>query len=220
MPCLVNKIGYSHLTSGINCQDSGCVTDKIKFVADGCGESTNSEVGAQLAAMYFKNGFFSSIHAFYNWLSITVMRGFSLDTIKNYFLFTTILLKETVDTFEVSYIGDGFIIGITSDNKVDYINLEEPGPPPFGAYNFIDPERLSYHKDGVSIKLRSFSKKQYKAMGVSTDGLRFIYALETRELFDEFSALLIRASEGNALCLKLFINKHQSTFQDDITIAI
>ena len=201
MPYLVNKIGYSHLTSGINCQDSGCVTDKIKFVADGCGESTNSEVGAQLAALYMKTEEIPTIDGLYNWLFKRLVFDAKLEIIKNYFLFTAILVEETEDAFEISYEGDGYIILITQENRVTYINLEEPGPPPFGAYNFIDPDRLSFHKEGVQTKFLKFSKAQYKNVGAATDGLRFVYALKTRELFDEFEALILKASEGNPLRL-------------------
>ena len=219
MPCLVLKQGHSHLTSGINCQDSGCVTDKIKFVADGCGESTNSEVGAQLAALHMHITENPSIQQLYENLYTKLIANASLDTIKNYFLFTTLLLEETDTTFELSYIGDGYVILIDHHNKITYMNLEEPGPPPFGAYNFIDPKRLAYHHEGVEIKRIAFSKNDFLNVGVATDGLRFISHLD-KVLMDEFETLLLRAMNGCSLRLKLFINKHHSVFQDDITIAI
>ena len=219
MPCLILKQGYSHLTSGINCQDSGCVTDKIKFVADGCGESTNSEVGAQLAALYMSTVKEPTITSLYAYMHRQFISDAALNTIKNYFLFTTLLVEETDTTFEVSYIGDGFIIMIDHYDKITYTNLEESGPPPFGAYNFIDPKRLAYHYEGVEIKRISLSKQDFKNVGVATDGLRFLGKLD-RPLMDEFETLLLRATEDNPLRLKLFINKHHSIFQDDITIAL
>ena len=219
MPCLVNKLGYSHLTSGINCQDSGCVTDKIKFVADGCGASSHSEVGAQLAALFMNKTEDPSIIKLYNWMMLFMFHEDAI--IRDYFLFTTLLVKEFEDQFQVSYIGDGYVITINHDDKIEYINLEEPGmPPAFGGYNFVNSVHLSAHKHGVEVKYLYFPKTHYKIVGVATDGLRFIHDLGTRELFHEFETLLLRAAKGCSLRLKLFINKYHSIFQDDITIAI
>ena len=46
---LVNKIGYDHLSIGMNCQDYGFELPdyKVKVVADGCSEGLHSEVGAK-----------------------------------------------------------------------------------------------------------------------------------------------------------------------------
>ena len=43
---LVNKIGYDHLSIGMNCQDYGFELPdyKVKVVADGCSEGLHSGV--------------------------------------------------------------------------------------------------------------------------------------------------------------------------------
>ena len=69
---LVNKIGYDHLSIGMNCQDYGFELPdyKVKVVADGCSEGLHSEVGAKTFCHLLSKGYdieqaFSSLVAVY-----------------------------------------------------------------------------------------------------------------------------------------------------------
>jgi Protein phosphatase 2C len=222
----INKIGYDHVISGLNNQDAGCENVNIKFVADGCGSTAHPEVGANLAAMYYKN-LCNDEHltTMIRWFNIpeTLWQGDQNKIEKilvDYYLFTTIVKYETLETFEIEHVGDGFIITLDHENKLNYINLDEGPAPTYFAYQFFDPSHLLLPVT-VEIKRLAFSKEDFKAIGVATDGLRFIYELKSRELFDEFENILKHCIEtNNDLRLRLFINKHLETFKDDITIAI
>jgi hypothetical protein len=230
MSLLISKIGKYHLDSGLNKQDAGYIDEKIKFVADGCGESKCSEVGAELAAFYFKALKDTNEPEIYTIDSLvdSIMFGFGFDKkpdflesidiefLRDYLLFTTLLVTETETEFKVDYVGDGFVVEQIIDGTIVFLDLADETVVPFYAYNYLPDERLSAHKGRVPIKTMSFSKKFYKNIGVASDGLRFIFKMPD-ELRNEFIALL---KKGKEVPIKLFINRNFSWFQDDITIAL
>ena len=44
----INKMGFEHKEYGVNCQDFGVETSKVKCVVDGCSEGLHSEIGSKL----------------------------------------------------------------------------------------------------------------------------------------------------------------------------
>jgi hypothetical protein len=229
----INKPGKYHVDFGINCHDTGFIGKGIKFVADGCGESKHPEVGAKLAALKFSthpwlsipkimdNVFRSIFAADPEWymMEIEDSREF-IETVRDYMLFTTLLVREDDEKFTVDYTGDGFIITITHDDMISYILLNDSDTNPgFYAYNYIGSDHLTEHKNGVEVKHMEFSKVQFKNIGVASDGLRYITpsSKASQTLKEEFSSLLLA---GKDTPVKLFINRNLSIFQDDITIAL
>lgn len=227
---LINKIGKYHIDFGMNCQDAGFIGNNIKFVADGCSESKHSEIGAQLAVMKLTvipeikdiallTDFvhFGIFHAWPFDEVVTDLPNYT-NLVRDYLLFTALMVRENADIFEVSYTGDGFIIAVRHDGTVQYIPVNtQDHNPGYYAYNYLDPERLSEHKDGVEVRKQSFSKKEYANVGVASDGIRYIVGHPDAVLFMEFETLL---KAGKEVPMKLFINRNQSVFKDDITIAI
>ena len=71
-------------------------------------------------------------------------------------------------------------------------------------------------EDGVEISEKEYSKREYKNVGVASDGLRFIVKSDDEELKNEFVELL---KSDKPVKIKRFINRNQKIFKDDITIV-
>ena len=102
---LVNKIGYDHLSIGMNCQDYGFELPdyKVKVVADGCSEGLHSEVGAKTFCHLLSKGYdieqaFSSLVAVY---------GQTIEDMKNFLCFTYLSVTESNEYFITSNCGYG-----------------------------------------------------------------------------------------------------------------
>ena len=226
---LICKIGKSHLDSAINKQDAGYADEHYKFVADGCGSSPHSEVGAQLMAFSIGAHIRTGEALDLKIVSDEFFEQFDLDFIpkelhpeavgfiRDYLLFTTILSKEKDEYFQVQYVGDGFVIEVHKDDSITFHELGVGEQfVDFYGYNYLPRERLSIHKEIITVNLLAYPKTMYKNIGVATDGLRFLFKMP-EELRNEFVKLLIA---GKELPVKLFINRNFSYFQDDITIAL
>ena len=207
----VNKIGAEHLTMGKNCQDYGLEKEGIKLVCDGCSEGKHSEVGAKIFSYLYSQGL--SINEIFR--KMVDIFSDNSETIKNFLCFTIMSVNETEDFFEVSYCGDGFIIMENYEGNMLFEELSDGEYPKYFAYNYCDPNSLSFYKDGVEMVTRYFSKSIYKNVGVASDGLRYIMKAD-EELKTEFITLLKEGKEGK---MKRFINRNQKIFKDDITIA-
>jgi hypothetical protein len=70
-----------------------------------------------------------------------------------------------------------------------------------------------YYKDGVSFSKLLFSKDEYKNIGVTTDGLRFVFG----QIFEEEFINLI--SKNKISAAKRLINREHKYFKDDFTIS-
>jgi hypothetical protein len=226
---LICKIGKSHLDSGLNKQDAGYIDEHYKFVADGCGSSPHAEVGAQLAELMFRTRVQSGMPIDIPDVSQDVFNSFDLDRypeeldrmgieiIRDYLLFTTLIVKERDDHFKVDYVGDGFIIEVHQDNTITYkelgvgIRFVE-----FYGYNYIPHVAFSVYKDKITVTTLTYPKSEYKNIGIATDGLRFLFNMP-KERQEEFAQLLLK---GKEVPVKLFINRNYNYFQDDITIAL
>jgi len=241
----INKIGQYHLDYGINNQDYGfegisADSRKVKCVLDGCSEGKHSEVGVKLYArslesMAHQLRSFGNIED-YNYLYCNMWQLLNksgvmgdkgrgrfdqvgvvgdIDFMLQYCCFTILCCVEQKDQFRVDYVGDGFIIRQKHDDTIEFEKLKDEGEGnEYLVYNFIDSKYLDDYKDGVETKHLYFSKEEYKNVGVATDGIRYI--LENTLLKQEFEQLLVK---GKEVPIKLFINRNQKKFQDDITIA-
>ena len=214
----INKIGQQHLEYGLNCQDAGLIKNNIKIVCDGCSEGKHSEVGAKLFCHLYDvfnldkdemilaiSKAFSILAPLFNWNS---------ETVKNYICFTILIVKETNDEFVVYYCGDGFVVVQKKDGDIDFIELNYGEYPKYYSYNYTKKENLKYYKDGVSIQELHYSKSEYNNIGIASDGLRYIFT--DNDVKEKVIDLL---SNNKEIALKRFINKNQSIFKDDITIA-
>ena len=236
----VNKIGQHHLELGENCQDAGKVEyfpdepiyKSHKLVCDGCSEGKHSEVGAQLYALN-QNSVGELHSAMENIIKITSCDPLSFhlpwssittnpSLIRDYCCFTILDLwelstvEEENNIFILYYCGDGYIITEDIDGNIDFIKIDDGEYPKYLAYNYIsDKSRMSHYKDGVDVSTRVFPKKEFKNVGVASDGIRYILNHD-ENLRDEFIQIL---KDNKEIKMKRFINKHQNIFKDDITIA-
>lgn len=208
----VNKIGMQHLAYGKNCQDYGLELDNFKLVCDGCSESEHSEVGAKAYCHLAELGHGTEqIFA-----ELIPVFGQSTALIKKYLCFTILEAVEREEAFGLSYCGDGYIILEDAAGNISFEELSNGAYPRYFAYNYCDAASLRFYKDGVKMEHKTFSKKNYKRIGVASDGLRYLVKSEDERLKAEFTELL---KTGKAVKIKRFINRNQKVFQDDITIV-
>ena len=207
----INKIGYSHLVEMKNCQDFGFEKENIKCVVDGCSEGLHSEVGVKLFCYLHKDNLLieSTFNKIFNIININ-----SIDDIKNYLLFTILLLKEDEKRFLIYGCGDGVIIKQKYDDTFEYENIEQNNIPKYYAYNYVPIEFLNHYKNGVNIDVYKYNKDEYKSIGIATDGLNYILNSEFKEEFEKY--LLNRKD----FAIKRLINREHKYFKDDITIVI
>lgn len=208
----INKIGMQHLEVGSNCQDYGFDTPELKLVCDGCSEGTHSEVGAKSYCHLAKLGY-EPINIFDMLLKIF---GQTIVSIKDFLCFTIMMVTEEENSFCVSYCGDGYIILEDFDGNISFEELNDGEYPKYFAYNYCPRSVLKYYTDGVDFSKKYFSKAEFKNIGIASDGLRFIVKCEKEDLKQEFIDLLKIGKESK---VKRFINRNQSIFKDDITIA-
>ncbi len=206
---LINKPGHEHKEYGINCQDYGFIHNNIKCVVDGCSEGLHSEVGAKLFCQLFKHE--QDVNKTFQKIFLTLEK--SAEHIKNYMCFTILYIIENEDNFIVNYCGDGYIIKHKHDGKIKFEKIDDGEYPKYYAYNYLDKKHLSHYQEGVSFKQVIHSKKEYKNIGVATDGLRYIF---DKEFEQEFINLLALNKE---MAIKRLINREHKHFKDDITIA-
>ena len=211
MGMVINKIGWQHLEYGRNCQDYGFEKKGLKVVCDGCSEGMHSEVGAKAFCHLLAEGM-AVQEAFDILLGIF---GQTPASIRQYLCFTILMVQETEAAFIVSYCGDGYILKVLADGSLQTEELSDGKYPKYFAYRYIDRDSLSYYKDGVDFETRIFPKSLYRKVGIASDGLRF--AGKAAEVETAFMSGL---QHGREVWLKRLINKHQTLFQDDITIVL
>ncbi|MCX7747920.1 MAG: hypothetical protein N2645_13685 [Clostridia bacterium] len=192
---LINKIGFEHLLNGVNCQDYAFDKEGRKCVVDGCSEGLHSEVGAKLFIHLFRQGL--EVDAVFERLLNLFPTH---EQIKNYLLFTILYIEETEDEFVVFECGDGYIIKLRHNDAVEFQEIDYEGVSPYFAYNYMDKGKLLLYKEGVRFNRYRFSKKEYKAVGVGTDGIGYI--LKSQYVKDFEKCIRLR----KAVLLKRLIN--------------
>lgn len=177
---LITKMGFEHMLAGVNCQDFSLDTPAMKCVVDGCSEGLNSEVGTKLFIYFLKQGL--SIEAIFERL-VSIFPHYQ--DIRNHLLFTILLLKETETEFVVQECGDGFIILQRHDDTFEYEKIDYNGIPPYYAYNYIGKEHLSLYAEGVRFNIHRYTKTEYKAVGIASDGVEYILKSDFKEQFEK-----------------------------------
>ncbi|OHD13191.1 MAG: hypothetical protein A2Y41_06355 [Spirochaetes bacterium GWB1_36_13] len=217
----INKMGYYHIEYGINNQDFGFEIPGFKCVVDGCSGVKHSEVGAKLfcrkleKALVSGEGFsYPLIDSIFKDL-IDFIGGDSKDLL-DYLSFTILLLEERETEFRFFVSGDGILIKESPDHKIMIEDVNHSEYPAYFIYRFIDPEMVSPHLlENSRFQESVFPKTEFKTIGVSTDGLRYLFQLEEEEQA-VFKNLLIQRKE---FPIKRFINKHHKVFQDDTSFV-
>lgn len=211
----INKIGYSHWELGGNNHDYGFAEDHLKCVVDGCSEGLHSEVGVKLFCLLLKNldwvKWTDAVE--YVFKKIMTITGDHPSIIKNYLLFTILLLEEKIDHYKVNTCGDGIIIKELFDNSFEYEIINQNNTPLYYGYKFV-PSNYFLEKIGkVKFTEFIFPKDQYKTIGIASDGLSFILNSEFKEEFEEY------LRERKEVKIKRLINREHRHFKDDITIV-
>ena len=215
--------GNGHYIDGINNQDFCYMERNLKLLTDGCSEGRFSEVGTRLFHQYFsllENRF--EVEKFERNVKETFSKIISVfsstgkknvtEFIVNNMLFTIIACFELEDKFVVKYIGDGYIVTVNSNNMVSYIRLAYGKTPPYYAYNFLN---TNTYKDKLKFKTFEFSKKEFKNVGIASDGIMPIVEKRIAEDFEPF----VLGSESKYTPEGVIKSNH-SSFYDDITILV
>lgn len=208
----INKIGMEHLESGMNCQDYGFIGEHSSYVCDGCSEGKHSEVGAKLFC-HLKETTLHDVNEIFS--AMCNLIGETPKWKRDFMSFTILRLSETEVEFYVNYCGDGYIILQDHDGNITFEELSDGEYPKYYIYNYIPPEYLKHYKDGVSFSQKTYSKEEYAKVGIASDGLRYILQAD-EELKQEFINCL---KSGKELKTKLFINRNNKIFKDDVTIV-
>ncbi len=223
----VLKMGSGHRAAGINCQDAiGRYKDIVKIVCDGCSEGIHSEIGSTLFCkkfiekyqMFFEMGKDIDVKSLIYVVMDELVESFgnTLNDIKNYLSFTTIIFehKPNSDVSHVYYCGDGYIIE-EKDGDIIFYKLDCGEYPMYLAYNYVPGEALKHYKDGCSIGI--YEIDAHSRVGVASDGIRFIADRDDADtLKTEFKNIL---KSGKEIKMKLFFNRNDNIFLDDFSIV-
>jgi len=213
--------GNGHYLDGKNNQDFYFEEGNLKMITDGCSDGRFSEVGTRLFAQAFShlhtrldiNKFEQNVEtAFAKVCSLArskLGKDFETFVIDN-MLFTIIACFELEDKFVVKFIGDGYIIAVNKNNLLSYIRLFYGKAPPYYSYNKLGTDQ---YPNPLHFKTFVFSKKDFKKIGIASDGLSPIVERQINQPFDSFF-LGIKSDyspEG-------IINSNRNAFYDDVTI--
>ena len=203
----LSRIGTDHIYAGKNNQDYKLCGPNMKFVFDGCGSGTSSEVGSRHFTQLFmqegtelmKNGETIGEENFEEIVKkvferMTVISKEPSFLFNNY-CFTILACFETDTEYVVLSCGDGFII-LDDGKNISFQQLDDGEYPKYYIYNYIeDKEVLKEYKEGVGFTVNRFSKKAYQVVGVATDGLRFYSELSEQDQV-KFARSLHAGSSG------------------------
>lgn len=202
----INKIGIDHALEWRNCQDYGFINDTFKCVVDGCSEGKHSDVGAKTFCHLFSKN--ESIDETFKTLT-SIYSNF--DDIKNHLLFTILFVTEDENNFYVNIAGDGIIIKQNQNNEIEYDVIEQNNSPSYYAYNFVPKQFLKMYQEGVDFNIYTFSKNDYKNIGVATDGLSYLIDSEYKDTFEQF---LVNKKENR---IRLLLNKiHKEALKHEL----
>ena len=212
--------GNGHYLNGLNNQDFCYMENNLKLVTDGCSSAEFSEVGtrlfvqsfAKLPARFDVDEFEANVKTvFDSILSITSLEAAN-DFIANNLLFTIIACFETEDKYIVKFIGDGYIITVNQEDVVSYTRLFYGKTPPYFAYTKIP---TTTYEEPLKFKTFEYSKKDFKLVGIASDG---IAPIAEKKLDVDFDALIL--GTDTKYSPDGIIRSNQSQFFDDITILI
>lgn len=215
--------GNGHYINGINNQDFYYADQNLKMLMDGCSEGKFSEVGTRLFAQFFEeldNRFdvqkfeknvdevFSKIIKFFSRNSGKDAKQVIVDNM----LFTIIACFELEDKFVVKFIGDGYIVAINNNDMVSYIRLSYGKTPPYYAYNIL---KTGTYDKKLEFKMFEFSKKDFKKIGIASDG---IAPIVEKRISDDFESIILQ--KETKYTPEGVVKSNHTSFFDDVTILI
>lgn len=222
---LYSTQGFGHFENGLNNQDFGIELPRTLLVLDGCSAAKYSEIGTRLFAQLFSRKeecdklekFENNVKEVFD--DIIAMfekyypnkKDFENDFIMDNLLFTILACFETDDKFIVKMFGDGYIITQNVEGLVSYIKFNYGKCPPYFAYKYCNYTNTPYQN--YQFKTFEFDKKQFKKVGIATDGIKSI-VLNGQRTQDNFIC------NGKKVLINHYIKSHKSWFYDDVTIAI
>ncbi len=239
-------MGSYHIEYGINNQDSGFEYKNVNCVIDGCSEGKHSEVGAILFAKKLQELVInleslnnlnirvdlSDIIKIYEKIKNVITRcsptilslnynDYLRDMI-NYMCFTILYLEELKDAWILHICGDGYIILEDKNEIITFHEIDHSETPMYLAYSYIDKEHVGLLENAkLGFKTYKFSKSEYKALGIASDGLRFVVGSEYEDNFKD----LIKNRKKFVIMRKInqINNQHKNVggfFKDDLTISM
>ena len=219
-----SKLG--HYIIGQNNQDFGFDTSRMALVADGCSGAKISEVGTRLFTQIFlkKEGydkpekFESNVKEVFDDL-IAMMRKhyaseeeYEQEYIMENLLFTIIACFETEEEYIVKLFGDGYVITQNHMDVVSYLKYSYGPFPPYYAYKYCkNDEKYGKYKN-YEIKTIHFSKKNFKKVGVATDGI----APVVKDIIPNFDEYIVKE---NTIAMGVAMERSRQSFKDDVTIC-
>jgi hypothetical protein len=230
---LIMKTGYDHKMHDVNCQDYGSKIGSLKIVTDGCSACPHSEVGVKLfhfAMADIERQMPGLLEKKPQEVTEDIFESFlknTFDTVhsmSDYCLFTILFAREDENEFIVDSCGDGVIILRTKDDELEYKVINNGSYPPYFAYNYMKghlytPTEGPDYNNGVKFQTASFSKEQYKNVGIASDGILYILKSVYKDQFEKY---FLDGREGQ---IKRMINEantrlpERDRFKDDITIV-
>lgn len=224
----ISRQGYGHYTNGVNNQDFFYSEENFKMLLDGCSEATYSEVGTRLFVQLFsklpdrlklecfeenvKKIFDELLDSFKVWYKTQEeLEEFIMDNL----LFTIVACFETEDSFVVKMFGDGYVVSVNQNDRVSYLKYFYGKRPPYFVYKYCDLLEENVFK-GYNFKTFTFSKKDFKRIGIATDGVLPIAKGELKKNFDE----LIVSKINSEYSAEGIILANIQMFNDDVTILI
>ena len=214
--------GTGHFKDGLNNQDFCYMENNLKLLTDGCSSAAFSEVGTRLFVQAFSRlehrldptKFEENVEkAFDSVLQITGDDPtYTEYFIANNMLFTILACFEMEDKFVVKFIGDGYIITVNQHDMVSYIRLSYGKAPPYYAYNKVP---ATLYSESLSFKTFEFAKKDFKMVGIASDG---ILPIVEKKIDFDFNRFILGTEQ--AYSPEGVIRTNQNLFYDDVTILI
>ena len=213
--------GNGHYLDGLNNQDYFFAEGNVKLITDGCSSGRFSEVGTRLFCQLFSQledrleitKFEENVDTVFK--KILSLKPSNCDSDANDFvhdnlLFTIVACFELEDKFVVKSIGDGYIITVNNADLVSYIRLFYGEKPPYYSYNILESQ---LYPAPLTFKTFEFSKRDFKKVGIASDGISPIAEKKVEDSFDPFflEKHSVYTPEG-------IIRSNHTAFYDDITI--
>lgn len=221
----INKQGHGHYLDGINNQDFFYKEENLKMVLDGCSDADYAEIGTRLFVQLFKlledrlnidkfednvkQVFDELLDKFSFWYKTQEeLEDFIMDNL----LFTIIGCFETEEEYIVKIFGDCYIVTVNQNDRVSYIKCYYGKLPPYYAYKYcVDtPFKES------NFKTFKFSKKEFKKVGIASDGIAPLARGDFKTNFDSLLVSKIPADYS----MEGVILSNRSFFDDDVTFLI
>ena len=193
----ISRQGYTHYSDGINNQDFYYTEGNMKMILDGCSDSKYSEIGTRLFVQLFatlpnrtklecfeenvKYVFDKLLEQFKFWYkSQEDLENFIMDNL----LFTIVACFETENSFVVKLFGDGYVVTENHNDCVSYIKHYYGRRPTYYVYKYCELIPNNIFKE-YEFKTFTFSKEDFKEVGIASDGIAPIVKYDSLKTFDD-----------------------------------